>query len=569
MHDLGLGIDHMDRVVKGGGKKAAGGSRLSDVPVPPSGGGGGQGLGHAPLSVGSMANMAEAGGRHGSGRRLEDTTIFEPVTADVKQPRWMRGEITRIAAARELAERGLVDGRFLIRTKESGSGRVLLALSYSYKKQVFHHILSRNRGAVWMLDATTLQFPDGHGRKCSLDEVVALLRLRKAAQLATALEQDANIAPSQPMGAGGAGGEAASAGGGGGEGALFAPPAIKALQFTGPPAGTKSRASLLDLGGLGIAPSPSEVGGGEGGAAVSAPKKEAYGSRGRPRSGWFGPQEVFDETEEASEDDHDNGDDDDDGGFGEGFEGFEGAGPNTRGAGGPRDDNDGEHSSRSSPHSSSTSPLVRRTSDFLGLPPPSPLREEKVYDHQTGRRRTGIPRIKLNEASDQDDVNAWVVTLGLTQYIKKFKKKKVDGVKLFEWSTNEKKLRKLVKQEDDFILLKRALRQAIAYAATVAPVFQRPTTVEFITINEGNASADEGGVGVRDARHRAPFRSAWQGGGGEGGVDGGGRSGVAGLGAALIHGANRARPMCSFGMGATSAADEFSTLARMKKTEEC
>merc|ERR1712232_1234674 len=82
-------------------------------------------------------------------------------------------------------------------------------------------------------------------------------------------------------------------------------------------------------------------------------------------------------------------------------------------------------------------------------------------------------------------------------YTKKFTKKKVTGAKLFDMS--EKQLRKLVKQEDDFVLFKRSLRQAIAYYSTTA---DRSRATPFRPVRRTNPLADEGNSGVLGAMDR-------------------------------------------------------------------
>ena len=60
--------------------------------------------------------------------------------------------------------------------------------------------------------------------------------------------------------------------------------------------------------------------------------------------------------------------------------------------------------------------------------------------------------------SSADDVAAWLVSVGMTQHIGVFFKAKFDGKKLLQAS--EKQLRKLMKSEDDVIMMMRALAQA-------------------------------------------------------------------------------------------------------------
>lgn len=76
-----------------------------------------------------------------------------------------------------------------------------------------------------------------------------------------------------------------------------------------------------------------------------------------------------------------------------------------------------------------------------------------------------MPRFIIREDASVEDVSSWLISIGHAQYVTRFAKKKVDGFKLFVMT--EKKCRKLVKKEDDFVLFKRALRQAVAFADTM------------------------------------------------------------------------------------------------------
>ena len=60
------------------------------------------------------------------------------------------------------------------------------------------------------------------------------------------------------------------------------------------------------------------------------------------------------------------------------------------------------------------------------------------------------------DSSTVDDVVAWLASLGMARYAGAIYKGKFDGKKLH--SANEKALRKIIKQEDDYRLVVRALR---------------------------------------------------------------------------------------------------------------
>lgn len=81
-----------------------------------------------------------------------------------------------------------------------------------------------------------------------------------------------------------------------------------------------------------------------------------------------------------------------------------------------------------------------------------------------GRPLSQIPRVKLTEAADSGKVSEWLISIGLVHLVQSFSKAKVDGSKL--WKFDDKKIRSKVKNEDDIVLFSRALKQAIAYAAT-------------------------------------------------------------------------------------------------------
>ena len=121
--------------------------------------------------------------------------------------------------------------------------------------------------------------------------------------------------------------------------------------------------------------------------------------------------------------------------------------------------------------------------------------------------RTGVPRSQLSATATSDEVIAWLATLGLLRFVAKFVKKNVDGPWLF--AAPEKKLRKLVKPEDDFVLFHRALKQAKAFAETqpMSPGLAITTSpapggkVPFRSVRRK-------GGGGNDRAERARFRSS-------------------------------------------------------------
>merc|ERR1712146_24698 len=136
---------------------------------------------------------------------------------------------------------------------------------------------------------------------------------------------------------------------------------------------------------------------------------------------------------------------------------------------------------------------MREASRKLGPPPRVPVNFDKFGRPQRG----AVSRSGLTPTSTLDEVILWVQGIGLLSYTKKFTKKKVTGAKLFDMS--EKQLRKLVKQEDDFVFFKRSLRQAIAYYSTTA---DRSRATPFRSVRRTNPLADEGNGGVLGAMDR-------------------------------------------------------------------
>lgn len=169
LHDLNLGIDNNDKLVKGDFKQ-----RLEqDTSAIRAA------VGGADVAMDTSVSEATA-----------DDSVFLELPPGKRPPLWMRGAISRAAAIKELQDRSMVDGRFLIRLKERSPDKISLAISYSYERKIFHHILLRRKGHPWILDNTLLQFADGLGRKGSLEEAVVRMQTAQLPQLATMLEQD-------------------------------------------------------------------------------------------------------------------------------------------------------------------------------------------------------------------------------------------------------------------------------------------------------------------------------------------------------------------------------------------
>lgn len=99
VHPLGLGIDHHDKLIKNGAVE-------EDAA---------EGVGP---EEGTAAKPKEV-----------DDSVFDIARPIAPSRRWMRGKMSREAAEKELSERGMINGRFLVRIKERKQDEVSLALS--------------------------------------------------------------------------------------------------------------------------------------------------------------------------------------------------------------------------------------------------------------------------------------------------------------------------------------------------------------------------------------------------------------------------------------------------------
>eukprot|EP00043_Microstomoeca_roanoka_P015316 m.153412 g.153412 ORF g.153412 m.153412 type:complete len:1145 (+) comp16232_c1_seq1:118-3552(+) len=99
-------------------------------------------------------------------------------------PSWLRGNLSRQEAERELRERGLEDGRFLVRLRNAGFDSVTYVVSYAHRRKFYHHLLVRDTNAPWTLNDRPL-------RVMFLEEVIEKFQGRVFPGLATRLESDA------------------------------------------------------------------------------------------------------------------------------------------------------------------------------------------------------------------------------------------------------------------------------------------------------------------------------------------------------------------------------------------
>eukprot|EP00040_Diaphanoeca_grandis_P032118 m.193634 g.193634 ORF g.193634 m.193634 type:complete len:1246 (-) comp32511_c1_seq1:49-3786(-) len=107
-------------------------------------------------------------------------------------PRWFRGKMSRQEAETELEDRGMADGRFLVREKLRAATKVVLALSVSYRNKFYHHLLTKDPSGAWTLDEKPMSFNQG------LEAMINYLQRKKSPRLATILESDVPKAPTEP-----------------------------------------------------------------------------------------------------------------------------------------------------------------------------------------------------------------------------------------------------------------------------------------------------------------------------------------------------------------------------------
>lgn len=402
VHDLGLGINHSDKVM----------TSKADF----------------------VDDVAQTAANTGKPNTAPDDTVFD-VDVDLSQigSRWLRGLISRADAEDELKARGMVDGRFLLRIKQRTHESVSFALSYTYQGRMYHHMLNRDRDEPWMLDGSIV-LVSNRSFWGPVSVVVASLQERKATQLMMSLERDGLALPPSSVVA-----MTRGTGGGATRGLEVVPNSASAvnnrvvgmthnqimneknrisLAFgdtatdqqmsppTSPSNNRRRRSALMDLPGIGVKRSS--------GSPATSPRTPRRTSKGQLKKGYLQPTPNLPKNK-----------------------GYQKKGYGGGGSGGRECGNDSAGAADMSPRSYAL----------------------------TGRRRTGVPRFVITQNSTVKDVSLWLVSIGQGRYVPKFEAKKITGEKLFQLS--EKKCRKLVKKEDDFVLFKRALRQALAFASTI------------------------------------------------------------------------------------------------------
>lgn len=68
------------------------------------------------------------------------------------KPNWLRGKLGRAEAEKELLERGLVDGRFMVRIKSQAPTCIIYALSYTFERRYYHHLLTKKKRGNFTLN---------------------------------------------------------------------------------------------------------------------------------------------------------------------------------------------------------------------------------------------------------------------------------------------------------------------------------------------------------------------------------------------------------------------------------
>lgn len=73
-----------------------------------------------------------------------------------KKPHWLRGKMSREEAEEELTDRGMIDGRFIVRIKSQAPNCIIYALSYCYERQFYHHLLTKKKNHDFTLNDSEL-----------------------------------------------------------------------------------------------------------------------------------------------------------------------------------------------------------------------------------------------------------------------------------------------------------------------------------------------------------------------------------------------------------------------------
>jgi len=374
VHNLNLGIDHHNEISKDGGATTVADAAQVE-----------EGLPGAAVEGAAVAQPREV-----------DDTVFEGGGPLAASRRWMRGTMSRDDAEKELRERGMASGRFLVRVKERTERHIMLALSYTENRRFYHHILGRKKGVPWALDNKVL-LVNHKPYMGPLVGVIGELQERQAPQIITILERDGIV------------------------------------QHTADDRLAGGNPRPLEISSTSVSPKSRR----RSAAAATSPD---------------GAEEIFNQLTLGRQ---------------------KAEGRQRRGH------RPGEFSLLVSPELAGG---ARVSPSALGnisevaaeaAPAPAPnvkadtLRQSTIPTlYRTGKAET--PRCIINAKSTMDDVSLWLVSIGLARLVGKFYKKKVDGNKLFLMT--EKQFRKVVKSEDDFVLFKRALRQAVSYALTTPDV---------------------------------------------------------------------------------------------------
>ena len=99
-------------------------------------------------------------------------------------PSWYKGPVDRRQAEEELTKRNLGHGRFLVREKKRAPNKIELALSVTFERAFYHHLLARKVSGSWSVDGHEIDYND------SLEEVIRMFQKKKSTFLAGKLEAD-------------------------------------------------------------------------------------------------------------------------------------------------------------------------------------------------------------------------------------------------------------------------------------------------------------------------------------------------------------------------------------------
>eukprot|EP00041_Stephanoeca_diplocostata_P006092 m.75482 g.75482 ORF g.75482 m.75482 type:complete len:1672 (-) comp16172_c1_seq12:83-5098(-) len=134
----------------------------------------------------SLASLMFIDEDEDEGAPIEPSRYLQPQTIAGYGPSYMRGDIDREEACLIIGNMAMPDGAFLIRDKIKTNRRVVYALSYCYKKRVYHHQLLFD-GREWLIE----NVPSGH--RGTLESLVTKLQKRDISALHCALLETSKL----------------------------------------------------------------------------------------------------------------------------------------------------------------------------------------------------------------------------------------------------------------------------------------------------------------------------------------------------------------------------------------